>query len=484
LADHFQYGNASGQGSKVVQIVGNNNVVNVTGGETLSLDVYEAGPLRELKQLGVGVGGQGLTATGFVEADILVPFKRSIMMVGRDADLAATDKWLGLPGPVSVRVLIGNGGRGKTRFALQLSELLRAKGWDAGLVDTDRLGRFLAQPTAPIFTWSRPTLVVIDYAAAKAETIRTWLRLLLRHPFWKASQEPPLRLLLLDRRATRGESWWARAFGGDDHEGRAIADMIDTDSPAELKRITTPQERLAIFASAFAKAGGKAADLKAANAMLEQQLPEIDWGGEPLFLMMAGLQAARMGVPQTLALPTGPLAMAAADEELLRVRRAWRASGQRQQDDSFAVHMAAVATLCGGLNRAAAEAAIEREKSSLLRSLIGDAPVLCDVMAAALPGIGDGIAPIQPDILGEAALVRAWRELSSDRGALERAMATHPAQVQDNVSRTLRDFIPYSRDVPADWMRRALAVSSTSTTSNRNVEVLLRDGPSPDRGAL
>jgi hypothetical protein len=111
----------------------------------------------------------GYTATGKEEAGLLSPFTRSLTMLGREQVLHDLLAWLEGPDSVSVHVVVGGGGRGKTRLALELCAVARGRGWLAGFVVGDELARFRTQQAVATWGWRRPVLAVVDYAAAKVD---------------------------------------------------------------------------------------------------------------------------------------------------------------------------------------------------------------------------------------------------------------------------------------------------------------------------
>lgn len=76
----------------------------------------------------------------------LSPYTLSTTLVGRDAELADLDRFLRSDAPISVRVLTGDGGSGKTRLALHLCEQMADQGWLAGFATSDALRQFNTQP--------------------------------------------------------------------------------------------------------------------------------------------------------------------------------------------------------------------------------------------------------------------------------------------------------------------------------------------------
>ena len=114
------------------------------------------------------------------------------------------------PRTVSVGVLSGDGGSGKSRIAYELCTEYgtEEKGWNVGFLDDqslDQITDFLRGGKP--FRWDKPTLLIVDYAAIRSEKIALWLRALaslenLPHPF---------RLLLLEREGAP-ESQWVKAL--------------------------------------------------------------------------------------------------------------------------------------------------------------------------------------------------------------------------------------------------------------------------------
>ena len=58
----------------------------------------------------------------------LSPYSRSTQLLGRDDELASLRAFLDSPQPISVRVVVGGGGSGKTRLALALYDQMQAEG--------------------------------------------------------------------------------------------------------------------------------------------------------------------------------------------------------------------------------------------------------------------------------------------------------------------------------------------------------------------
>jgi hypothetical protein len=189
--------------------------------------------------------------------------------------------WLAGPEAVSVHALVGGGGRGKTRLAVEAAVAARADGWIAGFARREDLDVFRGQGCRT--EWSGPTLVIVDYAAAKHAAIGAWLRSLVHAA---GDGRPPLRLLLLERTGGPGSAWWDGIFGRSDPEGEALRELLSAGAPETVGALADPVERHAVVAAAFEQASGRPAP--EASSGLDLSLSEASLGGEPLFWRCSG----------------------------------------------------------------------------------------------------------------------------------------------------------------------------------------------------
>ncbi|MEO5372530.1 MAG: toll/interleukin-1 receptor domain-containing protein [Magnetococcus sp. DMHC-1] len=95
----------------------------------------------------------------------LDPRARFLPLIGRESELQELDGWLEGKKPISVRGMIGDAGRGKTRLAMELVQIVQKQGWHAGFLSSEMLEKLVTQGESG---WSRPTLAVIDDAASHA----------------------------------------------------------------------------------------------------------------------------------------------------------------------------------------------------------------------------------------------------------------------------------------------------------------------------
>jgi tetratricopeptide (TPR) repeat protein len=189
-------------------------------------------------------------------------------------------------------------------------------------------------------------------------------------------------------------------------------------------------------------------------ADLDRLLEAQSLGGEPLFLAMSGLTAARIGVGSALTQAPDALATRLAEGELARVRAIWTGRGLPVSEDKrLDYHLAAVATLCEGLPEEATHASIERECAALhLPAAQGTEPIRA-ALHTAWPAEGGGIAPILPDILGEAAMIVAWGKGPQGVEAVRRAPAERREAAMRVLVRTCQDFSVRGHRAPLRWLR-------------------------------
>lgn len=452
--DDRQKANVQGNGNQTIQIVGSHNQVTLSS--TQALRLIEDGNGDRPKPAPDKGGTAGFTPTGYRETQILRATNReSLNFRGRQAEVSALWQWLAAENSISAHIITGAGGRGKTRLAVELAAKARAGGWLAGFAGRDAFAPFNSAGSR--WAWTQPTLIIVDYVAAKAEALKIALAALVNHP--PAQNAPKLRFLLLERSCTPESFWWRHLFGGTDHRDGPIADLLDPSHVIPLQGLAE-EDRFAVFAEAYELASGKSAPDR--SAAWDQTLAQLSLGGEPLFLAMTGLVLARQGLTAKDGLTADKLAFDLAEQEQKRIETHWIAAGlPKPHARSLPAHLAAVTTLCGGLEEAAAHAMIAEESAALHQAIpSGNTDAAYTALHQALPGDGGAIAPLLPDILGEALILRAFDRLS-DKGsaALTRASNRARRAVFETVIRCGRDFIIRGNSLPLDWLKQLHAES-------------------------
>ncbi|MFF4616319.1 tetratricopeptide repeat protein [Nonomuraea jabiensis] len=144
----------------------------------------------------------------------VVPF------LGRDEQLADLRAWAAEPAALSIAVLTGRSGTGKTRLAGELCVELAEAGWDTGFLPLDSAGGPLTSRTLEAL---RPTLLVVDHPDPSPPLVGELVRRLAKH-----GRNPRVRLLLLARELGEAD-WWRR---------------LDTAAGGWLRRLTSTTVQL------------------------------------------------------------------------------------------------------------------------------------------------------------------------------------------------------------------------------------------------
>ena len=183
------------------------------------------------------------------ELDLLIPYQRTTEFSGRDRELASLGAWVQSDAPVSVRVLTGPGGSGKTRLAVELLEWLEEKepgAWNLGFLTQAEMERFSGVQNLSRWQRRKPVLAVLDYAAGAAERLRAWIEQL-------SAAEPggaKLRLLLLEREAGLETGWLStilpRGYGK-----AAAAGLFDPPEPVRLQPVAEAADRRSVLRTAI-----------------------------------------------------------------------------------------------------------------------------------------------------------------------------------------------------------------------------------------
>ncbi|MBF0136644.1 MAG: toll/interleukin-1 receptor domain-containing protein [Magnetococcales bacterium] len=403
-------------------------------------------PLKKIrdfwgKQLPLSSFGTLVDTQGVQRLD---PRARFLPLIGREGELDELYGWLNGGKPVSVRALIGGAGRGKTRLAMELVLAVEAWGWHAGFLSGEALTKLVAQAECG---WSCPTLAVIDYAAPQAAILHQWLKQLSER---QKKQRPvsgkvvPLRILLLERMAEEGSGWWQTLLGSGSWKDADVRDLLDPPKPVHLDRLSSAQGE-EILIQMLRQSGVR-------HPTAPQMPPkEPEWRGEPLFAMMAGqLLAEREELPAT----RDALALILAGREKGRIAGFARRGEHQEEQGIMLNHLAAFATLCGGLDGSAVFRLAQTEKDALGLSSAGDPWILADLLHQALPGPQNGVEALRPDIIGEAFFLLALgggRQAAS-LAAVQRAFLVADKKCIASLVRCGQDFVYAGHQEPLAWL--------------------------------
>jgi hypothetical protein len=242
-------------------------------------------------------------------------------------------------------------------------------------------------------------LVVIDYAAAVAQSLRTWLEVLARPEAQTGSDA--LRLLLLERHADRDLGWWADLMRTISFSDPAPDELADPPEPGPLLSLNSVEDRWSVLAEAM-RLAGRIAGIQTrrhpppgVNADFDRRLGDNTITNEPLYLIMAGAEAIRTGASAALALTRTDLAERAARRERERLNRL---ALQWGQSDKLIAHLAMCVTLQGGCSAEKALQLIAEEQRAMGFLATGPAADLVDRLGEALPMPGGtAVDAVRPD---------------------------------------------------------------------------------------
>ena len=161
---------------------------------------------------------------------------------------------------------------------------------------------------------------------------------------------------MIERQANTKVGWFVTVFGrGDDDNSLASLALLDPPrEPVELKALDELEFRREVL-KALLKAANSAVEAPqpGVDQEFERQLADEKWAGDPLYLMMAALEASKKGVRAGLSLSRADLAQSMAHRELDRIGRigaSRKIDEGHEQIGALVRHMAVMATLTQGLS--------------------------------------------------------------------------------------------------------------------------------------
>ncbi len=408
------------------------------------------------------------------ELDLLVAEAGKLPLVGRTDLLDELQSWRDDEHDISVHALIGRAGSGKTRLAIEFCRKVdddpAGKGeWIAGFLSPVDLGAVVETLTTHSFKWERPTLLVVDYAAQCHQALARWLDRLAEQKL-----DTKLRILLLDREAPDAFGWWHDiAVSGPPRRGDLFYEL----RPRELPDLSDREERRGLMAAARQAArefrAGPSGDApipaQDADADFDHRLAQPQFGN-PLNLVMAGVIAVDRGPQAALALRRLDAARYIARRELRRLADLARS---RQIEEDATRHVIAFNGLAGGLPIAGLRKIVADELTTSLRQTNRLSEIV-ELLEQEYPPRSEAnqqprLATIQPDLIGEAAIVEALsgnpsREAEAAE-VVRRAYSVTGEAAAQALFRLLQDFA-YAAEDPE-------ATSEDASTGRRLMSWLL-----------
>lgn len=439
--------------SQSVVVTGDGNQVRLAFGDTgvvLPLRRLWHRPAEQRRRQPAARGGEVLR-----ELDILLPDAGKLPLVGREDLLGDLRAWLDDERDISVLALTGRAGTGKTRLALEFCRSVdsgRDAGegaWTAGFISPADLTEVVRAYATRGFAWERRTLLVLDYAAQCHTVLARWLDCL-------ANLDPlaaKLRLLLLEREAPESSGWWHELTAPAANGEQARLDLFQELRPRLLPDLATIEERRRVMIAAFQAARAlrpetpRVEEVPASgeDPAFDRHLAQAQFGN-PLSLVMAGMIAAERGPQAALALRRLDAARRLGRRELKRLTDLAASHGI---EAGAMRHAVAFNGLAGGLPLADLRRTLADELAAAQRPNRLDA--LVPLLKQELPARDEtGVTPqernlttIQPDLIGEAAIIEAFTEAPSPEEAtaiVRRAYALGQDAAAQVLVRLVQDY--------------------------------------------
>ena len=307
---------------------------------------------------------------------------------------------------LTLRLLAGPGGVGKTRLALELCQRLEVQGWHTGFLSGEFEKNNALHLASQLSKVNKPCCVVIDYAETRQQQLLALIEALLQLPL-----EQPIRLLLLAR---DGGDWWNLL------EGKNIKckDFLMRLAARGTFYLQVLHDSQSARSSAYLLA------LKTFASLLTVSVPtgapdlSDQHFAHPLYVQMAALLALRGERPKSAEGLTRAL--------LHHERRYWKnalsnLSGIASDNEEQAGLLMALATLIGGVASDHTAKPIWSKAGfdkKMLRSLFV-------ALAPLYPG-AHGLQGLRPDLIGEE--LTAQTIIGTSGGALLEAIFRHNHQ--------------------------------------------------------
>lgn len=372
------------------------------------------------------------------------PLSRSFGLIGRKPELEALERWVNGHALVSVRVMTGEGGMGKTRLALELADRLKVYGWEAGFLDAQAMDEFVAQAGVEQWRWFRPMLIIIDRAAGQAQALARWLPGLARRA---AQAEHPLRLLLLERHASTRQGWWPQALADDSSRC-----LLHPPTPVALRPLGD-EARRGVLNATLASLGSpeRVPPMAGQDAFFDRPLETLRWAGNPLYLMMAAWRVRAVDLRHLFPSARSELVIPLARAELGRFKQLAR---EHRMPEELLCHMAALVTLWGGARAEDVLSALTAEQATLRQPYTGSLEALVQVLGEAMPGAGEGrMAPIQPAAVGASFILGMLARRPYAENVVLRAWQQQGWPVVDSLIRAVVDCGNGPDKPPMRWLQ-------------------------------
>ena len=287
--------------------------------------------------------------------------------------------------PLTVRLLVAQGGSGKTRLAIELCSRLRHDGWLAGFLVGDAHPGSMTSLSGQLRHCPQPVCIVVDYAETRTAELLALLGALLANPRTAAT-----RILLLAR---SGGEWWQQLPARDAHCEALLMGAGGTGPYVMPSVYPEPSDRDQAFQHAL--------QLLTTKLRLPMPAARPDLRGQhfarPLYVQLAALMTALGERAESAeALPRALL-----NHEQRYWSRAMH-SPSPEVAGQDAVRLMALATMLG-------EVPVPRNVRDTWAAAGGEVQVLSPLFHALIPLYPgrQGLQGLRPDMVGEALVAHA-----------------------------------------------------------------------------
>ncbi|MEU5871924.1 tetratricopeptide repeat protein [Glycomyces sp. NPDC047369] len=347
-------------------------------------------------------------------SSVLRPEAQVVPYRFREHDLQQAQEWCEQGPGFAAALVPADGGAGKTRFAIQLAELMTGRGWLTGRIADDH-GTADLSPDAieRVAAAGLPRLIVVDYAEAA-----TNLRDLVTQVAPTATDAAPVRLLALSRTRAgsrhdplaqileQGSTRWEHA-------------LLDRDDPTGAASDLTERQRKELFSDAYSAFTAHFSEPDQPEPL--PSVPLIDLTDqryrlplEVLFEALDQVLTRHLGHASAAAAP--PVQRVLAHERAYWLKTAAKERALHDLDPQHLARAVAAATIAGATDQAQAVAAITAVDPDLA------APDRHRNQAALLTWVRRSypgphlLNPLRPDRLGEALCASLISEPEDDTG--------------------------------------------------------------------
>ncbi|TMP22861.1 hypothetical protein CWB99_23795 [Pseudoalteromonas rubra] len=378
--------------------------------------------------------------------DILSAHNKALSLQGRERELSMLHEWLSDNRDISVFAITASAGSGKTRLAIELCEQAEQQaGWAAGFVRSDDLAELAHAFKFAQANWSHSLILVVDYAGANAQALAQWLDALSQLD--DLADGIRVRILLLEREASKEAGWWHTLTGSALGSDQARLDLFTQFEPYALAGLSDISLRRAVLCAALNAAQALVPNPQASTIPKPGEQPDFDTAladpqfANPLALVMAGILCRDMSPRAALSLHYLAAAEKLAQREIDRFYKCFGEGGNATK----LAHCLCFHLLCGGLHIADMRQTLSTELVAMGWHSPGLDKELLALQQTFPPAEDAGetarLSTTQPDLIAEAMCIQL---LHSDR---ERSL-----KAPDILARTLE----YGQELAAAALVRLL----------------------------